>query len=749
MSTQDELESQGEEDFEDFDAFDGEEFDADMDDGGSKGGSEQAGSAIALCDSCNEDVEESDRFVCAVCEGTFHIKCCVHKSIDWAEQTCELCSSVLPAEFLYQTLPSDVYSELVWGAMSKVGVIFEEGQVPRPFRPWAELVQALDRLLETMLKFNRGEQPHRLAPDKPLSSEGASETEQAPDSVTVLASLGLGVRRGTAWKRGVGYGGTADKQSREAVRQKAKAAHEADAGFVQQLSMQLPYIVTLLESVVHNFPCVQKGTDTQDFPTETQLWLALQGTIITSALPRCFDQGLRAVSVFTMDHNEATLACRILDCIRAISSHTLLACALSPTTCIRQTLLNKMELTDASRLHRSGSDLVKVLRVLVKQGQVLTAQKETMEAVKRSSKSSGAVVVAEPALKHPKKSASSTSTSSADEPVIGTESSDATDLSDVQKLLLGTTQQVDVVAQLEPALTTLISIMDTMPHQITQPDAPLCPAEAYVAALQPLAYKTIKFNIHTFCFATQLAKSSARHRMKRIARELSSLSTDLPVNFASSIFLRIDEDRMDVLQALIIGPDDTPYANGCFVFHIHLPDQYPMSPPLVKIVTTDRGKVRFGPNLYADGKVCLSLLGTWSGPSWDPQNSTLLQVLLSIQSMILCDQPLYNEPGFETRKSARESSVYNEAVKFQTARVAMLNMLQHPPSEFVDVIHAHFSTKRQAIIEQLKAWEQSVTSASYPAGQRVHQLMVPTMAQARKTFKDVIKQLGKLSSAPS
>lgn len=39
---------------------------------------------------------------------------------------------------------------------------------------------------------------------------------------------------------------------------------------------------------------------------------------------------------------------------------------------------------------------------------------------------------------------------------------------------------------------------------------------------------------------------------------------------------------------------------------------------------------RFNPNLYADGKVCLSLLGTWHGgdatEKWDPQHSNLFQV---------------------------------------------------------------------------------------------------------------------------
>jgi ubiquitin-protein ligase len=54
----------------------------------------------------------------------------------------------------------------------------------------------------------------------------------------------------------------------------------------------------------------------------------------------------------------------------------------------------------------------------------------------------------------------------------------------------------------------------------------------------------------------------------------------------------------------------------------------------VNIVTTGGGRVRFNPNLYAAGKVCLSLLGTWHGGAacegWTAA-STLLQVLVSIQ----------------------------------------------------------------------------------------------------------------------
>lgn len=109
----------------------------------------------------------------------------------------------------------------------------------------------------------------------------------------------------------------------------------------------------------------------------------------------------------------------------------------------------------------------------------------------------------------------------------------------------------------------------------------------------------------------------------------------LPVYPAASIILRHDPDRIDKMRALITGPVDTPYSYGCFVFDLLFPSDYPNVPPLMNLETTGQGRARFNPNLYADGKVCLSLLGTWHGSAahekWDPTKSSLFQVLVSIQ----------------------------------------------------------------------------------------------------------------------
>lgn len=105
------------------------------------------------------------------------------------------------------------------------------------------------------------------------------------------------------------------------------------------------------------------------------------------------------------------------------------------------------------------------------------------------------------------------------------------------------------------------------------------------------------------------------------------MSTALPIEHTNAIYMRADKDRVDLLQALVTGAKGTPYAHGCYIFDIFIDDNYPAGPPKMNLSTTGNGKIRFNPNLYSCGKVCLSLLGTWRGhasENWDPKLSTLL-----------------------------------------------------------------------------------------------------------------------------
>jgi hypothetical protein len=97
------------------------------------------------------------------------------------------------------------------------------------------------------------------------------------------------------------------------------------------------------------------------------------------------------------------------------------------------------------------------------------------------------------------------------------------------------------------------------------------------------------------------------------------------------------------------------------------------------------GGLRLNPNLYAGGKVCLSLLNTWHGnkkEKWTPGVSTMLQVLVSIQGLILNAKPYFNEPGCAyksgTQSGEAQSLKYNENTFILSMR-RMMYTIKRPP----------------------------------------------------------------------
>lgn len=234
----------------------------------------------------------------------------------------------------------------------------------------------------------------------------------------------------------------------------------------------------------------------------------------------------------------------------------------------------------------------------------------------------------------------------------------------------------------------------------------------YIQQMREHQFKAVPGLINSSTFKAKAQEADITgvphpRRQRRIATEVASLISSLPLSWSSSILIRVDEDRYDILRACIFGPEDTPYDSGAFIFDIYLPLQYPLNPPKFSLLTTGAGKVRFNPNLYSNGKVCLSLLGTWSGPSWN-QSSTILQVLVSIQSLIFVSDPYFNEPGYEsqigTSRGKKDSDQYNARIRYNTAFHAIQSHVRKPPPEFADGINTHFRLKRRYLKQRLARW---------------------------------------------
>eukprot|EP00094_Tigriopus_californicus_P005176 TCALIF_04990-PA protein Name:"Similar to ubc-17 Probable ubiquitin-conjugating enzyme protein 17 (Caenorhabditis elegans)" AED:0.09 eAED:0.08 QI:0/0.71/0.5/0.87/1/1/8/33/1115 len=162
-------------------------------------------------------------------------------------------------------------------------------------------------------------------------------------------------------------------------------------------------------------------------------------------------------------------------------------------------------------------------------------------------------------------------------------------------------------------------------------------ADLYKAHMKTLQLDSYDFatsgsQVHAHMTQFQRAGTPNSQIIFRVAQEISSFSTSLPLDFSSAIFVRADDEKTPLIKAIITGPEDTPYTGGCYLFDIYFPLKYPQVPPQVTFRTTGNGTVRFNPNLYNCGRVCLSLLGTWEGAQGEQWNetSTILQELESM-----------------------------------------------------------------------------------------------------------------------
>ncbi|XP_069958652.1 (E3-independent) E2 ubiquitin-conjugating enzyme UBE2O isoform X5 [Cherax quadricarinatus] len=202
---------------------------------------------------------------------------------------------------------------------------------------------------------------------------------------------------------------------------------------------------------------------------------------------------------------------------------------------------------------------------------------------------------------------------------------------------------------------------------------------------------------------TMFQPTDPPHFYRTVRKEMKLLTTSLP----PGIWVRGYEDRMDLYSVMIRGPERTPYEDGLFFFDFQLSADYPRAPPLCHYVTYCSDKLN--PNLYEDGKVCVSLLGTWSGKGtevWTSQ-SNLLQVIISIQGLILVSEPYFNEAGYERQKGTQQgrenSRMYNEMVVLKLIQ-AMAKVIQAPPDIFKSEIIHHFHVKAFRQVQRLECW---------------------------------------------
>ncbi|KAI3506387.1 hypothetical protein L1887_28745 [Cichorium endivia] len=197
--------------------------------------------------------------------------------------------------------------------------------------------------------------------------------------------------------------------------------------------------------------------------------------------------------------------------------------------------------------------------------------------------------------------------------------------------------------------------------------------------------------------------TTGRKWLKKVQQDWNILQNNLP----NGIYVRCYENRMDLLRAVVVGAYGTPYQDGLFFFDFHLPPEYPDVPPSAYYHS---GGWRINPNLYEEGKVCLSLLNTWSGKGnevWDSKSSSILQVLVSLQGLVLNSKPYFNEAGYDkqigTPEGEKNSFSYNENTFLLNCKTIMY-LIRRPPKDFEDLVTEHFKERGYYILKACDAY---------------------------------------------
>jgi ubiquitin-conjugating enzyme E2 Z len=206
-----------------------------------------------------------------------------------------------------------------------------------------------------------------------------------------------------------------------------------------------------------------------------------------------------------------------------------------------------------------------------------------------------------------------------------------------------------------------------------------------------------------------------------------------------------DEEDMLKGYALIIGPSDTPYFAGNYLFEFQYPSDYPHSPPVVTYHTNGEN-IRFNPNLYSNGKVCISVLNTWRGEQWT-SCQTISTLLLTICTL-LCKNPLLNEPGIT--QSHYDFNNYTKIIEYKNIDIAILKIINKRDGIYRPLFDKFYSVMKETFIKNspdiIKYLETKINENETPEKVSTTMYSMNIMMDYKKLLKEANTTIVKMNS---
>ena len=159
------------------------------------------------------------------------------------------------------------------------------------------------------------------------------------------------------------------------------------------------------------------------------------------------------------------------------------------------------------------------------------------------------------------------------------------------------------------------------------------------------------------------------HELKLVERSLDHYHKD------NNYYYLRNEANIRNGTLLLFGVEDSPYFGGFYFFDTNFSEQHPFVPISLTFLSND-GRTRFNPNLYIEGKVCLSIIGTWGESSWS-QIELFPSVIESVRAHLFHDNPLINEPGYP--KSGPDNEIYARMITYQNLNFNVYHNIVNTP----------------------------------------------------------------------
>lgn len=216
--------------------------------------------------------------------------------------------------------------------------------------------------------------------------------------------------------------------------------------------------------------------------------------------------------------------------------------------------------------------------------------------------------------------------------------------------------------------------------------------------------------------------------MNRVMREIRVIleSTELWIDF--------DEKDVRNFKIMFFGPPESVYHHGIFIFHVTIPDNYPFEPPKVLFLTGGIIDGRIHPNLYKEGKVCLSILNTWGGNEWTPL-LTFEKVFITIRAL-LDNNPICYEPSYEkiTLQNVTSQTYAINAAFYNLKSIYMFYTNPEMFGAFAPTIQNYIATNKEQMISFIDDFLQKAESYTTSLRTFHHngQISVPLITKLRE-----------------